>query len=436
MSSRRSKAPHLSSHLISSHLISSHLISSFHPRISTMAAYNAGYSAQDASFQGGGGFKDGKPTTFDGRRVRKAVIRKTIDYASSTMRYLQDRIYYSNLPTNNYLTMQPNSDYAKDLNGVLHTVDNPSHAYCTKYIAQSTNKTRCPITCLAYTPDARRLITASATGEFTLWNGLTFNFESILQSHDFPIRSLTWANNDLFLVSGDDGGIIKYWQTSMNNLRAFKAHKDSIRELSFSPNSNKLASASDDQTVSIWDFELCKEERTLRGHGHDVKSAQWHPQQSLILSGSKDQLIKLWDPRNGLNINTLLGHKNTVNKVCWHQNGVNFISGSRDQLIKVWDLRMLRETQTLKAHKREVTALQWHPFIEQLFVSGAHDGDIRYWTMGSVNSFIAIIDKLLSQFSAPRNFTCFLRGLSLSYCTTAPTNAPTFLLFSFVAVQV
>lgn len=34
---------------------------------------------------------------------------------------------------------------------------------------------------LQWTPDARRVLTGSTSGEFTLWNGLTFNFETILQ---------------------------------------------------------------------------------------------------------------------------------------------------------------------------------------------------------------------------------------------------------------
>ena len=34
---------------------------------------------------------------------------------------------------------------------------------------------------LAWTPEGRRLITGASSGEFTLWNGLTFNFETILQ---------------------------------------------------------------------------------------------------------------------------------------------------------------------------------------------------------------------------------------------------------------
>ena len=43
-----------------------------------------------------------------------------------------------------------------------------------------------------WTPEGRRLVTGASSGEFTLWNGLTFNFETILQvcshSHAFGIE--------------------------------------------------------------------------------------------------------------------------------------------------------------------------------------------------------------------------------------------------------
>ena len=64
--------------------------------------------------------------------------------------------------------------------------DNPINAVTTKFIRTSTNKIRCPIFSLAWTPDGRRLMTGASSGEFTLWNGLTFNFETILQVSPRP----------------------------------------------------------------------------------------------------------------------------------------------------------------------------------------------------------------------------------------------------------
>ena len=110
---------------------------------------------------------------------------------------------------------------------------------------------RCPIFCLSWTPEGRRLITGASSGEFTLWNGLTFNFETILQAHDSPVRAMQWSHNDVWMVTGDHGGYIKYWQSNMNNVKMFQAHKEPVRRVSFSPTDAKFASCSDDGTVSF-----------------------------------------------------------------------------------------------------------------------------------------------------------------------------------------
>lgn len=63
--------------------------------------------------------------------------------------------------------------------------DNPINCVTTRFVKTATNKMRCPIFCMAWTPEGRRLVTGASSGEFTLWNGLTFNFETILQVRFF-----------------------------------------------------------------------------------------------------------------------------------------------------------------------------------------------------------------------------------------------------------
>jgi polyadenylation factor subunit 2 len=116
-----------------------------------------------------------------------------------------------------------------------------------------------------FTPDARRVLTGATSGEFTLWNALTFNFETILQAHDTAVRALDWSKSGAWLVSGDNNGIIKYFQPNMNNLQMFEGHKDSIRDISFSPNDSRFVSCGDDGVIKLWGFEERREERNFTG---------------------------------------------------------------------------------------------------------------------------------------------------------------------------
>ncbi|KAF8564029.1 hypothetical protein P879_05993 [Paragonimus westermani] len=288
-------------------------------------------------------------STTDAKKSRKAVFRRTIDYNASVMNYLKDRLW------------------------IYQSTDRPSlqpdYLWSPKW-----------------TPEGRRLITGAFSGEFTLWNGLTFNFETILQAHESQIRCMKWSHNEEWLLTADHSGYVKYWQANMNNVEMYQAHKEPIRGVSFCPFDCKFVTCSDDSTVRIWDFHRCSEERVLRGHGSDVRSVAWHPTLSLVISGSKDaqQPIKLWDPKTGESVSTLYIHKNTCTDVAWNDNGNWFLTASRDHLIKLFDLRNLKsELQTFRGHKRDVMRVAWHPFHEGLFASGSADGSIFYWLAGT-----------------------------------------------------
>lgn len=318
---------------------------------------------------------------FASKRIRKVVHRRAVDYTSTVVRYMQIRMCQRDVRDRTVL--QPTPAAAIDMLPPIAYADNPATCFATKFVHASTNKNRCSINRVLWTPSGRRLITGSQSGEFTLWNGQSFNFEMILQAHDQAIRSMVWSYNENWMVTGDDGGSIKYWQNSMNNVKANKtAHKESVRDLSFCRTDLKFCSCSDDTTVKVWDFARCQEERSLSGHGWDVKSVDWHPTKSLLVSGGKDNLVKLWDARTGRELCSFHGHKNTVLCVKWNQNGNWVLTSAKDQIIKLYDIRAMKELESFRGHRKDVTALAWHPFHEEYFVSGSYDGSIFHWLVG------------------------------------------------------
>lgn len=330
---------------------------------------------------------------FDGKRLRKSGLRKTVDYNASLIRMLQNRVWQRDFRDRPFL--QPDILYTPQLLPPQCYVDNTINSVTTAFVKTVTNKVRCPVFCLAWTPEGRRLITGASSGEFTLWNGLTFNFETILQAHDSPVRSMVWSHNGNWMTTGDHTGFIKYWQSNMNNVKMFQAHNEAVRGISFSQSDDKFATCSDDGTIRIWDFFTNREEKILRGHGADVKCIDWHPHKGLLISGSKDnqQPIKLWDPKTGQSLATLHAHKSTVMDVKWNANGNWVVSASRDHLLKLFDIRNLsHEVQTFRGHKKEASTIAWHPYHENLFCSGGSDGAILFWNVG-VDKFVGSVDQ-------------------------------------------
>ena len=53
-----------------------------------------------------------------------------------------------------------------------------------------------------------------------------------IKAHESAVRAMKWSHNDNWMVTADHKGIIKYWQSNMNNLKVIEGHKEAIRDLS------------------------------------------------------------------------------------------------------------------------------------------------------------------------------------------------------------
>ncbi|KAI5951660.1 PFS2 [Candida jiufengensis] len=274
----------------------------------------------------------------------------------------------------------------------------------TKFVHLSSNKVKHSINTVKWTPEGRRLLVASHSGEFTLWNGMTFNFETIMQAHENPILSLKYSNNDDWLLSGDQNGQIKYWQPNFNNVNNIAAHSNGIRDIAFSPNDSKFLSCGDDSMIKIWNFNNGKEERTLTGHNWEVKSADWHKDLGLIVSGSKDNLVKLWDPRVSECITTLHGFKHTVNTTRFQPAGTKRLlaSVSRDRSCRIFDLTTMKDMLVIRDTDTDLSCCSWHPLHASMLTTATFSGSINHYLL---NSYIPNSNESIPKKSINSNIT-------------------------------
>ena len=77
--------------------------------------------------------------------------------------------------------------------------------------------------------------------------------------------------------------------------------------MAFSPDSARLASASYDNTVKIWDASSGECLQTLEGHSNRVTSVAFSPDSARLASASKDNTVKIWDASSGECLQTFEG---------------------------------------------------------------------------------------------------------------------------------
>jgi WD40 repeat protein len=122
-------------------------------------------------------------------------------------------------------------------------------------------------------------------------------------------------------------------------LGPLQGHTDSVWSAVFSPDGRRIVSASDDDTIRIWNSETGKMMTgPLKGHTKSVYSAVFSPDGRLIVSASFDKTIRVWDSHSG---DMILGPLNVPQKAArfavFSTDGRHILSCSNDSIITVWD---------------------------------------------------------------------------------------------------
>jgi WD40 repeat protein len=117
--------------------------------------------------------------------------------------------------------------------------------------------------------------------------------------------------------------------------------------VAFSPDSRRLATGGDGNTVKIWDVQTGDLLETLGGRGGDIYAdicaVAFSPDGPWIASAGEDSTVLVWDGRTGELVRTFRGHTGLVSSLAFAftPNGQLLISGSRDHTVKIWDMASL-----------------------------------------------------------------------------------------------
>ncbi|KAJ5387099.1 hypothetical protein N7509_009640 [Penicillium cosmopolitanum] len=204
-----------------------------------------------------------------------------------------------------------------------------------------------------------------------------------LEGHSSAVISVNFSPDSQLLASGSDDKTIRLWNMATGTLQqTLQGHSDGVTTVAFSPDCQVLASGSFDSTIRLWDTLTGTLQQTLRAHSDLISSVTFSPNGRLLASASFDTTVRLWDTITGALEYTINAHSYWVRWAAFSPDSRLLASGSEDLTICLWNIVTGTLQDTLKGHSRPVRSVAFSP-DGQLLASGSEDKTICLWDIAT-----------------------------------------------------
>lgn len=233
-----------------------------------------------------------------------------------------------------------------------------------------------------YSPDGKTIAVTAGTNVILWQPNAVGRFSMTLDAQSEAVRSVAFSPDGTKLASASQDGSLTLWDSATGDTvwRYDDPNGYGFLSAAFNPDGTKVISGSEDGNVYIFNTAEGTLDQTLRGHSNWVMSVAYSPDGSKIASGSSDSSIILWDAANGDPIGSpLTGPTGDIWSVAFSQDSKTLASASNDNTISLWDVETGKLIgEPLKGHSNSIYVLAFSPDGKML-ASGGRDTTVILW---------------------------------------------------------
>jgi WD40 repeat protein len=227
------------------------------------------------------------------------------------------------------------------------------------------------INSVAFSPDGRFVVTASADGTARVFDAATGGRLGELRGHGKSVNTASFSPDGKFIVTASDDATVRLWDaTSFAPLRTIGGtYPNVVSSAEYSPDGRFIVAASG-EAAWVSDPGGGKVVRKLEGHTGRVNSASFSPDSQLIVTASADNTARVWNAQTGESIATLLDHKGPVLNALFSPDGRSVFTASEDYATRIYPREAFApfgelEKLIRKRVARELTAKEREDYLKE-----------------------------------------------------------------------
>jgi len=233
-----------------------------------------------------------------------------------------------------------------------------------------------PCNAVAFSPDCTTLAWAGWDNTVQLWDIKASAQRHSLKGHHNHVTSITFTSDSQILATGAEDFTVRFWDAATGTfLRSFR-NSDQVHAITLTKGDTMLASASGSH-IELWDMETGTCQRILKASGWRTYAVDFSPDGETLASASSQGTVQLWDMTFDRHESTFDGHSITVEKVMFSPDGKTVVSASDDGSIRFWDSTGAHR-ETIESEEYRVQAIAFSPDSKRL-ASSWSDFTIRIW---------------------------------------------------------
>jgi len=231
---------------------------------------------------------------------------------------------------------------------------------------------------LAFSPDAGRVMLGLGDGNVRVFDVAGSTFTPPQKAHISSVLTAAWSPDGKWIAtgSGKDRQIAIHDGESGEWIHTFIAHDQSIAALSFTPDSERLVSSSNDSRLRVFIPETGEPTLHVPGHRAAICSVDWSGDGEVVATGGFDSSARLWDPATGQEKFVLDCGAGSVNDIAFSPDDKRIATASQDSVFRVFSVETGELEYAVSDGNYAVFCVRWSPDGKRI-ATGHGDGGYR-----------------------------------------------------------